>query len=71
MEMSVNGILGDLATVGLLDRISESMRSMNDGDFDLTVNQKEGESPLTVGVVWCRENAEDLNYIEGYLRKLA
>ncbi|KAM3164517.1 Mtf2 domain-containing protein [Lachancea thermotolerans] len=66
-EMSVNGIMGDLRTVDLLDYIAKSMRYMNDGILEET----EGSENLqTVGLVWCRENAQDLNYVEMYLKKL-
>ncbi|CUS21625.1 LAQU0S03e06898g1_1 [Lachancea quebecensis] len=66
-EMSVNGIMGDLRTVDLLDRIAKSMRYMNDGILEETENC---ENLQIVGIVWCRENAQDLNYVEIYLKKL-
>ncbi|CEP61230.1 Mtf2p LALA0_S02e09670g [Lachancea lanzarotensis] len=66
-EMTVNGIMGDLQTVSLLSEISNAMRHMNDGIAD---DSGDSEGALTVGVVWCRENAQDLNYIEDYLKKL-
>ncbi|SCU93960.1 LAME_0F05600g1_1 [Lachancea meyersii CBS 8951] len=66
-EMTANGIIGDLHTVELLTNIAKTMRYMNDGIAD---DSTCSDTALTVGVVWCRENAHDLNYIEDYLRKL-
>ncbi|SCU78852.1 LANO_0A04236g1_1 [Lachancea nothofagi CBS 11611] len=66
-EMTANGILGDLHTVDLLESIAESMRHMNDGVVEDSEILQQAQ---TAGVVWCRENAHDLNYIEDYLRKL-
>ncbi|SCU91531.1 LAFA_0F04324g1_1 [Lachancea sp. 'fantastica'] len=66
-EMTVNGIIGDLRTVEILSEIAKAMRHMNDGIAD---DSGYSEGALTVGVVWCRENAQDLNYIEDYLKKL-
>ncbi|SCU80497.1 LADA_0B07822g1_1 [Lachancea dasiensis] len=66
-EMTANGIMGDLNTVDLLEKIAKTMHYMNDGVVDDTENS---EQPVTVGVVWCRENAQDLSYIENYMRKL-
>lgn len=73
-EMSVNGIMGDVSTVEILDGIVRDMRCMNDGVLDeaLDADSNGGhlESAATVGVVWCRENTRDLEHVENYLAKL-
>ncbi|QLQ80307.1 hypothetical protein HG537_0D03080 [Torulaspora globosa] len=68
-EMSINGIRGDLYTIEILDKIAHDLRHINDGILNEDTGSIQG-NPLTVGVVWCRENSTDLQLVENYLRKL-
>ncbi|QLL34388.1 hypothetical protein HG536_0G02490 [Torulaspora globosa] len=68
-EMSINGIRGDLYTIEILDKIAHDLRHINDGILNEDTGSMQG-NPLTVGVVWCRENSTDLQLVENYLRKL-
>lgn len=68
-EMSINGIRGDLYTIEILDKIVHDLRHINDGILNEETGSIQG-NPLTVGVVWCRENSTDLQLVENYLRKL-
>lgn len=68
-EMSINGIRGDIYTVEILGKIAHELRHINDGIVDEDTGIIEG-NPLTVGVVWCRENSVDLLLLENYLKKL-
>ncbi|GAV47214.1 hypothetical protein ZYGR_0H00550 [Zygosaccharomyces rouxii] len=68
-EMSINGIMGDLYTVEMLDKICYDLRYLNDDipDEETTENIA---NQSAVGVVWCRENALQLNQVETYLTRL-
>lgn len=68
-EMSINGIRGDLYTIEILDQIAHDLRHINDGILNEDTGSMQG-NPLTVGVVWCRENSTDLQLVENYLRNL-
>lgn len=68
-EMSINGISGDIHTVEILDRVVHDLRHINDGILDDDTGNLTGK-PLTVGVVWCRENSMNLLLVENYLKKL-
>lgn len=68
-EMSINGIMGDLYTVEMLDRICYDLRYLNDDIPDEETNEKVA-NPSAIGVVWCRENAMKLNQVETYLTRL-
>lgn len=62
-------IMGDLYTVEMLDKICYDLRYLNDDipDEETTENIA---NQSAVGVVWCRENALQLNQVETYLTRL-
>ncbi|SCW01604.1 LAFE_0E03312g1_1 [Lachancea fermentati] len=66
-EMSVNGIMGDNSTIALLDKIVREMRFLNDGILDETDFNTDTS---ILGAAWCRENSQDLDYVENFLVKL-
>lgn len=68
-EMSINGIRGDIYTVEILNKVVHDLRHINDGILDDDTGNLTGK-PLTVGVVWCRENSMNLLLVENYLKKL-
>lgn len=69
-EMQLNGIIGDIYTVELLDNIVSEMRTMNDDIIDEENIKKIKEKALNIGVVWSKEADIDLIVIETYLKKL-
>lgn len=69
-EMSINGIMGDLYTVEMLDKICNDSRYINDDIPDEDTSDSSFADPFATGVVWCRENALQLNQIEKYLTRL-
>lgn len=69
-EMSINGIMGDLYTVEMLDKICHDLRYLNDDIPDEEETTENVANPSAVGVVWCRENALKLNQVETYLTRL-
>lgn len=68
-EMSINGIMGDLYTVEMLDKICYDLRYLND-DIPDEDSPESATAPFATGVVWCRENALKLNQVETYLNRL-
>lgn len=68
-EMSINGIRGDIYTVEILDKITQELRSINDGMIDEDTGIIENNT-MTARVAWCRENSVDLLLLENYLKKL-
>lgn len=70
-EMTINGVIGDIHTVQILDKIVKDLKYLNDSiiEYDASENPQEKEI-LTVGVVWCRENSIGLSKIEKYLYDL-
>lgn len=68
-EMSINGIMGDLYTVEMLDKVCHDLKNVSDGI-------PEEESPQfnrqmsAIQVVWCRETDMQIRHVENYLRRL-
>ncbi|CAI4037859.1 hypothetical protein SMKI_04G1930 [Saccharomyces mikatae IFO 1815] len=77
-EMSVNGVIGNIETVDILDKITKEMRSLNDDVFLETEGQRdvnEGVLPgdnkiVNVGVLWNKDTNNDLLIVENYLKSL-
>ncbi|AQZ09661.1 MTF2 (YDL044C) [Zygosaccharomyces parabailii] len=68
-EMSINGIMGDLYTVEMLDKVCHDLKNVSDGI------PEEESSPFnrqmsTIEVVWCRETDMQVRHVENYLRRL-
>ena len=65
-EMGINGIVGDIYTVGILDKITNEVDLMN-GDEDLS-NDAQNRTMSTI--VWSKDTSMDLMVIQNYLQGL-
>lgn len=74
-EMNINGILGDIYTVEILDNIVEEIRSI-DNQFDVIPDQHDlersakSEPKASMGWIWCKEYTPVLMMVERYLTTL-
>ncbi|CAI4059604.1 hypothetical protein SUVZ_04G1980 [Saccharomyces uvarum] len=77
-EMSVNGVIGNIETVDILDKIVKEMRSLNEdifleaeAEYDTVegIISKDNEI-VNVGVLWNKDTNSDLLNIENYLKSL-
>lgn len=68
-EMKINGIIGDITTIELLDKIIKRLRELND---TIPIVNEESPSKIqeTAAVVWNKESEIDLRNVESYLRNL-
>ncbi|SCV04831.1 LAMI_0H19680g1_1 [Lachancea mirantina] len=62
-EMSVNGFLGDVDTIEILQDIVLEVNNSN-------IDNKTATDTYPVDALWCQEIVENLRYIERYLAKL-
>ncbi|CAI4057688.1 hypothetical protein SKDZ_04G1950 [Saccharomyces kudriavzevii ZP591] len=77
-EMSVNGVIGNIETVDILDKIVKEMRGLNEDIlletealYDTDGDVVSGNNTIVnVGVLWNKDTNGDLLYIENYLKSL-
>lgn len=77
-EMSVNGVIGSIETVDILDKIVKEMRSLNEDVFleageQLSADEEVSSSAnkiVNVGVLWNKDTNNDLLIVENYLKSL-
>ncbi|KOH52634.1 MTG1p putative GTPase peripheral to the mitochondrial inner membrane [Saccharomyces cerevisiae] len=77
-EMSVNGVIGNIETVDILDKIVKEMRSLNEDVFleageQLSADEEVSSSAnkiVNVGVLWNKDTNNDLLIVENYLKSL-
>lgn len=68
-EMSINGIMGDLYTVELLDKVCHDLRNVSDG-IPYEDSLEAEPNMTTTQLIWCRETDVHLRHVENYLRRL-
>ncbi|AQZ11518.1 MTF2 (YDL044C) [Zygosaccharomyces parabailii] len=68
-EMSINGIMGDLYTVEMLDKVCHDLKNVSDGIPEEESSQFNRQMSTTQ-VVWCRETDIQIRHVENYLRRL-
>lgn len=68
-EMSINGIMGDLYTVEMLDKVCHDLKNVSDGIPEEESSQFNRQMSATQ-VVWCRETDIQIRHVENYLRRL-
>ncbi|EDO18429.1 hypothetical protein Kpol_1032p22 [Vanderwaltozyma polyspora DSM 70294] len=70
-EMSINGIIGDIQTIEVLDNIVDDLRYLNDHMLDYELKDPTiQKDKLSVNLLWCRENSMSFSTVENYLQKL-
>lgn len=77
-EMSVNGVIGNIETVDILDKIVKEMRNLNEDVFLETGKQLDADAEVisrvdkivNVGVLWNKDTNNDLLVVENYLKSL-
>ncbi|KAL3233025.1 Mitochondrial transcription factor 2 [Nakaseomyces bracarensis] len=67
-EMNINGIIGDITTIEILDGISHKLRDLN--DTIPIVDEETYKIEETAAVLWNKESEIDLRNVESYLRNL-
>ncbi|EJS44392.1 mtf2p [Saccharomyces arboricola H-6] len=77
-EMSVNGVIGNIETVDILDKIVKEMRSLNEDVFLETVEPSDtgadivpkANKTVNVSVLWNKDTNRNLQNVENYLKSL-
>ncbi|AET40042.1 Mtf2p Ecym_5279 [Eremothecium cymbalariae DBVPG len=65
-EMSVNGVMGDIYTVEIVEKMLETVKYMVENILDEDVS----EDVYSIGIQWCNDTANDVESIEKYLQNL-
>lgn len=68
-EMSINGIIGDIETVGLLDSIINGIEDTYDDYIPISGLSDKKSQPVT-GVLWTKTTRIDLNNLKKYLNNI-